>query len=140
MQRMKNTIRIGVIGDFNPQNSTHLFTTDAVQHAAEFLGKPFETVWLPTDEPHNYGEFSGLFCSPGSPYKSLEGALVGIRNASEDKIPFIGTCGGMQHLVLEYARNVLGLKDAARAETDPYASCLFHHTVELLVGRQDHGS
>jgi CTP synthase (UTP-ammonia lyase) len=136
MRRMKNTIRIGVIGDFNSQNSTHIFTNDVVQYAAEILGKPFETVWLPTDKPQNYGEFSGLFCSPGSPYKSLEGALVGIRYARENKVPFIGTCGGMQHLVLEYARNVLGLKDAAHAETDPYASCLFITPLSCsLVGK-----
>ena len=115
---MKNTIRIGAIGDFNPQNSTHLFTNEAIQHAAGVLGKPFETVWLPSDEPHNYPECSGLFCSPGSPYKSLEGALEGIRYARQNKIPFIGTCGGMQHLVLEYARNVLGVKDGAHAEVD----------------------
>jgi len=117
--------KIGIIGDFNPQNSTHIATNDAIQHASEFLGKPVQAVWLPTDQPHGYDAFSALFCSPGSPYRSLEGALVGIRYARENKVPFMGTCGGMQHLVLEYARNVLGFKDAAHAETDPYASCLF---------------
>jgi CTP synthase (UTP-ammonia lyase) len=122
---MTTPIRVGIIGDFNPQNSTHIATNDGIQHAAEFLGNSVETVWLPTDQPHNYGEFSALFCSPGSPYRSLEGALLGIRFAREYKIPFLGTCGGMQHLVLEYARNVLGFKEAAHAETDPYASCLF---------------
>ena len=40
-------------------------------------------------------------------------------------IPFLGTCGGSQHLVLEYARNVMGIREAAHAESDPYASCLF---------------
>jgi CTP synthase (UTP-ammonia lyase) len=136
MRRMSNTIRIGVIGDFNPQNATHVLTNGAVQHAAEILGQPFETVWLPTDDSHNYVEFSGLFCSPGSPYRSLEGALAGIRYARENKVPFIGTCGGMQHLVLEYARNVLGFKDAAHAETDPYASCLFITPLSCsLVGK-----
>jgi CTP synthase (UTP-ammonia lyase) len=135
-QVMTLTTRIGVIGDFNPQNPTHIATNDGIQHAAEVLGKPFETVWLPTDEPHNYGEFPALFCSPGSPYRSLEGALVGIRYARENKIPFIGTCGGIQHLVLEYARNVLGFKEAAHAETDPYASCLFITPLSCsLVGK-----
>src|SRR5271155_2187758 len=37
----------------------------------------------------------------------------------------LGTCGGFQHLVLEFARNVMGIQDASHAETDPYASCLF---------------
>jgi CTP synthase (UTP-ammonia lyase) len=119
------TTRIGIIGDFNAQNSTHTFTNDGIQHAAEILGKPLEAVWLPTDQPAEYPKFQGLFGSPGSPYRSFDGALAGIRYARENKIPFIGTCGGSQHLMIEYARNVMGLADAAHAETDPYASCLF---------------
>src|SRR5208282_6192757 len=77
-----------------------------------------------------------LLCSPGSPYKSLDGALAGIRYARENKVPFIGTCGGFQHLVIEYARNVMGFKDAAHAESDPYASCLFITPLSCsLVGK-----
>ena len=116
---------VGIIGDFNPANSTHLFTNNAIQHAAQILDKSIETVWLPTDKPVQYNDFQGLFGSPGSPYRSFAGALSGICYAREHKIPFIGTCGGFQHLLIEYARNVMGMKDAAHAESDPYASCLF---------------
>jgi CTP synthase (UTP-ammonia lyase) len=131
-----NSIRIGVIGDFNPANATHIATNDGIQHAAEVLGKAFETVWLPTDEIHDYGQFQGLFGSPGSPYRSLDGALVGIRYARENNIPFLGTCGGFQHLAIEYARNVMGIADATHAESDPYASCLFITPLSCsLVGK-----
>jgi CTP synthase (UTP-ammonia lyase) len=116
---------IGIIGDFNGDNPTHVATNDGIQHAAEVLDKPFEVVWLPTDQPHEFSRFKGLFCSPGSPYKSMGGALMAIRYARENNVPFMGTCGGFQHLVIEYARNVMGFKDAAHAESDPYASCLF---------------
>ncbi|HEX4808255.1 MAG TPA: hypothetical protein VH325_04965, partial [Bryobacteraceae bacterium] len=72
----------------------------------------------------------------GSPYRSFDGALAGIRYARENKIPFIGTCGGSQHLMIEYARNVMGITDAAHAETDPYASCLFITPLSCsLVGK-----
>ena len=63
-------IRIGIIGDFKPENATHLATNDGIQHAAEVLQKPIEAVWLPTDEPVKYEEFDGLIGSPGSPYRS----------------------------------------------------------------------
>ena len=116
---------IGIIGDFNPNNPTHTATNDGIQHAAEALGRRIEGIWLPTDESHAWGGFQGLLCSPGSPYKSLDGALTGIRFARENSIPFLGTCGGFQHLAIEYARNVLGFTAAAHAESDPYASCLF---------------
>ncbi len=122
---MRTATRIGIIGDFNGDNPTHIATNNGIQHAAEVLGKPFEAVWLPTDRAQEFGRFQGLLCSPGSPYKSLDGALTGIRYARENNIPFIGTCGGFQHLAIEFARNVLGFADAAHAESDPYASCLF---------------
>lgn len=48
-----------------------------------------------------------------------------IRFARENNVPFLGTCGGFQHLAIEYARNVMGIADASHAESDPYASCLF---------------
>jgi CTP synthase (UTP-ammonia lyase) len=128
--------RIGIIGDFNPENPTHIFTDNGIRHAAEVLGIQIEAVWLPTDQPAAWDGFQGLFGSPGSPYRSFDGALAGIRYARENKLPFLGTCGGSQHMMIEYARNVMGLADAAHAESDPYASCLFVTPLSCsLVGK-----
>jgi CTP synthase (UTP-ammonia lyase) len=134
---MKTIKKIGIIGDFNPDNPTHVATNEGLSHAAHALAEEsFEWFWLPTDQVHPFDLYQGLLCSPGSPYKSLEGALDGIKVARELKIPFLGTCGGSQHLVLEYARNVLGIHNAAHAETDPYASCLFITPLSCsLVGK-----
>jgi CTP synthase (UTP-ammonia lyase) len=134
---MRNpTSRIGIIGDFDPGNATHVSTNDGILHAAEFLGAAIEPVWLPTDQPADYGTFQGLLGSPGSPYKSFVGALIGIRYARENRIPFLGTCGGLQHLLIEYARNVMGLAQAAHAESDPDASCLIITALSCsLVGK-----
>jgi CTP synthase (UTP-ammonia lyase) len=130
------TIRIGIIGDFNPANPTHLFTDAAIQHAAQALGTPLESTWLPTDQPTRYQEFQGLIGSPGSPYRNFDRALAGIRHARENEIPYLGTCGGSQHLMIEYARNVMGIADAAHAEEDPNASCLFVTPLSCsLVGK-----
>jgi CTP synthase (UTP-ammonia lyase) len=49
----------------------------------------------------------------------MDGALLAIRHARESAVPFLGTCGGFQHAVVEYARNVLGWADAEHAETAP---------------------
>lgn len=119
------TIRIGIIGDFNPANPTHVATTAGIQHAAAALGSPIEPVWLATDQLHELARYHGFLGSPGSPYRSFDGALAAIRHARESNIPFLGTCGGFQHLVIEYARNVMGFADASHAESDPDASCLF---------------
>ena len=119
------SVRIGVIGDRNQANPTHVFTDASLQHAATALDVTIETVWLATDRPADYERVHGLIGSPGSPYRSFAGALAGIRHAREHDVPFIGTCGGSQHMMIEYARNVMGIEDAAHAETDPYASRLF---------------
>jgi CTP synthase (UTP-ammonia lyase) len=129
--------KIGIIGDYNPANPTHAATSDALQHAAEYLGSaPCEAVWLPTAIPQDLGHYHGLLLSPGSPYKSLENALLGVRYAREHRVPFLGTCGGFQHMVLEYARNVIGIREAAHAESDPEAPCLFITALSCsLVGQ-----
>jgi len=66
--------------------------------------------------------FAGFFVAPGSPYRSIDGALHAIRHAREHARPLLGTCGGFQHVALEFARNVLGLHGAAHAEYAPHAA------------------
>ena len=67
----------------------------------------------------------------------MELTLWAIRYARENKVPCLGTCGGFQHMVIEYARNVLGFKDAQHAEYDPYATNLFISQLACsLAGRE----
>lgn len=118
-------LRIGIIGDYDSAFPPHQQADAALRHAGVVLGIEICGQWLPTDEMHDYPTFHAFWCAPGSPYKSLDGALKGVRFARENSVPLLGTCGGFQHVVLEYARNVMGIKDAAHAEYDPYASNLF---------------
>ena len=105
--------RIAIIGEFSPSNPTHV-ATDAV-----FID--VDSVWIRTDDvsvddPESMlAGFDGLFVAPGGPYASLDGALAAIRFAREGGVPLIGTCAGFQHIVLEFARAVMGL-DACHAE------------------------
>lgn len=93
---MRAKIKIGIIGDFNPKNSTHLATNDAIAHATDANGADVVMEWLPTRQLEDKGtavlsSFHALWCSPGSPYESMEGALAAIRFAREANIPFFGT-------------------------------------------------
>ncbi len=63
---------------------------------------------------------TGLWCAPGSPYESTEGALRAIRHARETGRAFLGTCGGFQHALMEFAQNVLH-RPSAHAELAPDA-------------------
>ena len=93
---MVHTIRIGLIGDFHPAKQAHQAIPRAVELAATDLGCQAELTWLPTAQIGHEGEaalaeFDGLWCVPGSPYESMEGALRGIRFARERGKPFVGT-------------------------------------------------
>jgi len=140
---MPRELSVGVIGDFNPQYHSHAATNLAFRHAATSLGVSVDTKWVPTPSLKKHveeklGQFDMLLCAPGSPYKSMRGALNGIRFARESDRPFLGTCGGFQHVVIEYARNVMGFADAQHAEEDPDAPLLFVTPLSCsLVGKTE---
>lgn len=132
------SIRIGIVGDFDQGFQPHVATSAALAHVIS-AGLDVEAEWLPTlslDGPSSIDGFHGVWVAPGSPYKNLLGVLSAIRFAREQNVPLLGTCGGFQHIILEYARHVLGFSDAAHAEYDPYASNLFISSLACsLVGR-----
>jgi CTP synthase (UTP-ammonia lyase) len=122
-------IKLGIMGDFVASNDTHIATNEAFDHAARKFEKPFQYEWVDTERIEPEFEtiirsYHGLLIAPGSPYKSMSGVLKIIEYARTHKIPTLGTCGGFQHMIIEFARNVLGITDAEHAETDPYASKL----------------
>ncbi|HYW22598.1 MAG TPA: hypothetical protein VE953_00450 [Terriglobales bacterium] len=127
---MSRQVTIAIVGDRDPSSITHRATSASLDHVAVALGLDLTHRWVPTSDlpsgaAHLLAGDSGVWIAPGSPYASMDGALAAIRLAREEGIPLIGTCGGFQHLVIEFARSVLGFEDAQHAEYDPYASTLF---------------
>jgi CTP synthase (UTP-ammonia lyase) len=118
---------IALIGEYKPAAVAHQAIPIALQLAAGKTGVSVESVWVPTesilDPETQLQNFDAFWCVPASPYASMEGALKAIRYARESGRPFLGTCGGFQHALLEYARNVCGLAEAGHAETHPDSSC-----------------
>jgi CTP synthase (UTP-ammonia lyase) len=121
---MTNALRIGLIGDYNATVIAHQAIPRALDLAGEVAAATVCHEWIPTQEIEDelrVREFDGLWCVPATPYRSTEGALRAIRFAREHGRPFLGTCGGFQYAIIEYARNVLGWTDAEHAETAPNA-------------------
>ena len=122
---------LAIVADFDPKSKSHVATNAAVAHCVTALGVAVEPRWIPTGELANesgvkrLAEYGGIWIGPGSPYSSMDGALSAIRFARENRIPLLGTCGGFQHIIIEYARNVLGFADAEHEESAPNASRLF---------------
>ena len=140
-------IRIGIIGDYQPASDTHRATEAALHHAADRLSIALEITWLSTASldplPAAFLEtYDGLWCAPGSPYRSMSGALNALRWARENDRPLLGTCAGFQHIVVEYTRTVLGIDDAQHAEygettaplvITPLSCSLQGQTLEIAV-------
>jgi CTP synthase (UTP-ammonia lyase) len=123
---MKTAVRIALVGDFDPAVTAHRAIPLALQISAGRLGVEVDPTWVHTATigPNPAGQFAGyagVWCVPASPYASTDGALSAIRFAREAPRPFLGTCGGFQHAVLEYVRNVLGHTAADHTETAPDA-------------------
>lgn len=130
--------RVALLAEYTPTFPPYVATTEALKHSSAALGAEVAATWLSTAEIPDtlFDDFDGIWVAPGSPYKSMERTLVAIRYAWEHGIPCFGTCGGFQHMLLEYARNVLGFQDAQHAEYDPYVSNLFVSQLACsLVGR-----
>ncbi|MER7348515.1 hypothetical protein ABT390_24280 [Streptomyces aurantiacus] len=116
--------RIALVGDRSPNVTSHTRVPLLLEALADRDGLVLDAYWIPTpdaEEPGALRGFDAVWVLPGSPYRSEAGALAAIRAAREDGVPFLGTCGGFQHALLEFARNVCGLTSVAHAENDPDA-------------------
>lgn len=124
---MDSKVHIGIIGDYEETRPSHIATNEAIRHCSKYLCIETEVSWLPTEILEgiiDLSAFDAFWCAPGSPYKSFAGAINAIRFVRENDYPFIGTCGGFQHAVLEYAINVLGIQGAGHQEIDPGAPAM----------------
>ncbi len=115
---------IALIGDYNPAISAHQAIPLALHLAARSVQTLIQVEWLGTKRlaytnPSELEQYQAFWCTPGSPYQHMNGALSAIRFARESLRPFLGTCGGFQHALIEYAQNVLGYKEADHAESNP---------------------
>ena len=120
--------RIAIVGDYQADHEAHPATTAAIDHAGQASGAEVVSEWIATNDSEQLsrlGDYQGVWIAPGSPYQSLEGALGAITEARTAGLPLLGTCAGFQHIVIEFARNVVGDTAATHAEYDPTASSLF---------------
>lgn len=130
---------IALLGEYDSTFTPHVATAIAIRHSNAVLGTAIEGQWVSTQDIDEslFSRYKGLWVAPGSPYKNLERTVWALEYARKNNVPCFGTCGGFQHMVLEYARNVLQYRDAQHAEYDPYASTLFISRLACsLTGRE----
>jgi CTP synthase (UTP-ammonia lyase) len=117
---------IALVGDYSPDVTAHRAIPPALALAAAAEGRPVTWTWVATteirDAARDFAGFAALWVVPASPYANPAGALAAIRWARETGRPLFGSCGGFQHMLLEFARHRAGLAAADTAETNPAGS------------------
>jgi CTP synthase len=120
-------IKIGLIGKYNELPDAYKSIYEAFIHAGavnecKVRVQPIHAEALEgsyKDVSKSLAGLNGILVAPGFGERGIEGKLSAIRYARENNVPFFGICLGMQTACVEFARNVLGLKDAASTEVNP---------------------
>jgi CTP synthase (UTP-ammonia lyase) len=116
--------RLALVGDRSPSVRAHNKIPLLIGALANGSEEAIEPYWLHSttiNDPSDVDGFDGIWVVPGSPYAHPAGVIVAITAARTAGIPLLGTCGGFQHLLLEFARNVCGLHAVDNAELNPNA-------------------
>jgi CTP synthase (UTP-ammonia lyase) len=132
--------RIAMVGDRSANVRAHARIPMLIEALLERESIALDPYWISTAEADecDLTGFDAIWVAPGSPYLSADGAISAVRTAREGRIPFLGTCGGFQHALLEYARNVCGLTSVQNAETAPEAEDQLIVPLECsLIGHEE---
>lgn len=135
-----HTARIALVGDRSANVRAHARIPVLIEALLRREGIALDPYWIATPEAEesDLSGFDAIWLAPGSPYASADGAMAAARAAREQRIPFLGTCGGFQHALLEYAHDVCGLPAVQNAETAPEADDLLIVPLECsLVGHEE---
>ncbi len=118
-------VHVALVGDYNPLVVAHRAIPQALELAAKEIQADVRLDWISSHSLASSGlpisKFDAIWCIPGSPYKNMDGVLPAITHARKSRIPLLGTCGGFQHVLIEYARNVLQLSECDHLESNPNA-------------------
>ena len=120
----KHTIEIGLIGKYVELHDAYKSISEAFIHAGAQNEVKVNIHWIHSENltvdnvPRKLKNLNGILVAPGFGERGIEGKIAAVKYARENKIPFFGICLGMQMAVIEFSRNVLGLKDANSREMD----------------------
>ena len=124
----KAKITIGLIGKYVELQDAYKSILEAFVHAGAMNECKVQVVSIHSEfitaenVSEKLGTLDGLLVAPGFGHRGVEGKITAVKYARESGLPFFGICLGMQMAVIEYGRNVLGIKDAQSSEMDANAS------------------
>ena len=124
-RNLKESVEIALVGKYVELHDAYLSIVESLHHAGIHSGANVKIRWVNAEDVEKNGAeaelngANGILVPGGFGERGVEGKIQAVQYAREHKIPFFGICLGMHCTVIEYARNVLGLKDAHTAEINP---------------------
>ena len=140
VRNLEGKVKIALVGKYVALQDAYLSVAEALKHAGYEFGKDIEIDWINSEhlDVTNYKErlkdADGILVPGGFGERGIEGKILATQYARENNIPFLGICLGMQLATVEFARNVVGLKDAHSSELDPNTP---YPVIALLPDQKD---
>lgn len=140
VQNLSRTIKIALVGKYVALQDAYISVTEALKHAGYTDDADIDLKKISAEDvtPENVeellGDADGILVPGGFGDRGIEGKITAIKYARENDVPFLGICLGMQMASVEFARNVLGLKDANSAEIDSKTP---DNIIDLMADQED---
>jgi CTP synthase len=142
--RAKKEVKIAIVGKYQKTGDyiledSYVSVVEALKHAGFYLELLPKLSWINSEDLEGkndsvvkkiLSEYSGIIVPQGWGKRGVEGKIKAIKYARENKIPYLGLCFGMQMAAIEFARNVLGMRDANTEEANPETSCPVVHIMD----------
>lgn len=140
VKNLSKTTRIALVGKYVELQDAYISVVEALKHAGYQFDTDIDIKWINSEDVNEGNvkeilhDVDGILVPGGFGDRGIEGKILATQYARENKIPFLGICLGMQLASIEYARNVLGYKDAHSAEISPETK---HPIIDLLPEQKD---
>lgn len=135
MDSATETVNIGLVGKYVELQDAYKSISEALFHAATYAGRKLNLVYIhsekltPENADEKLGGMDGIIIAPGFGQRGIDGKFAALKWCREHDVPTFGICLGMQCMVIEFARDVLGLEDANSTEMNPHTP---HNVIDLM--------
>ncbi len=140
IKKLDKKVTIALVGKYVALHDAYISIVESLKHGGYANDSDVEIKWVSSEEvceenvAELLGDVDGILVPGGFGDRGIEGKIIAAKFARENKTPYFGICLGMQISVIEYARNVLGLKEAHSSELDPDTR---HPVIDLMPEQKD---
>jgi CTP synthase len=137
---LSHTVKIALVGKYVELQDAYISVVESLRHAGYAFDADVNVKWINSEHVTEanvkelLSDVDGILVPGGFGDRGVEGKIIAIQYARENKVPFLGICLGMQLASVEFARNVLGLKDAHSSELNPETT---NPIIDLLPEQKD---